>query len=700
MRPSLLDPLFAPLDSLPGVGPKLLPLLERLLDRPRGEARVVDLLLHLPTGGIDRRLRPKIADAPYGTTVTLEVSVEEHRPPRSRLGNPPHKVLVSDATGDLELVFFNHRPGQYDRLLPAGETRWISGEIELFDGIRQMVHPSRILDERQMAGLPPVEPVYPLTEGIGPRVIAKLASTALDRLPVLPEWQDAALLAQRRWPGFREALAALHRPADMEQLAPDSALRARLAMDEALASQLALALVRRRLRQAAGRATIGNGRLASAIRAALPFSLTEAQERSLAEITADMARPVRMLRLLQGDVGSGKTVVGLLAMATAVEAGRQAAFMAPTEVLARQHFARMEPLAAASGLRIALLTGRDKGAERRRVLAGLAAGEIDIAVGTHALFQEEVVFANLGLAVVDEQHRFGVHQRLALSAKGEGVDLLVMTATPIPRTLVLTWFGDMDVSVLGEKPAGRRPIETRAIPLERLGEVIGAIGRAVAAGRQVYWVCPLVAESEEVEAANAEERFAVLRQALGDRVGLVHGQLSGPDKDAALADFSAGRTSVLVATTVIEVGVDVPNATIMVIEQAERFGLAQLHQLRGRVGRGDQASSCLLLYQSPLTETARARLDILRQTEDGFRIAEEDLRLRGEGDVLGRRQSGMPGFRLIDMGVHAGLMDVARDDAKLAVERDADLVGPRGDPLRILLYMFGRDEAVRLLRAG
>ncbi len=433
---------------------------------------------------------------------------------------------------------------------------------------------------------------------------------------------------------------------------------------------------------------------------ALPYSLTPSQTRAVAEIVADLAKPERMLRLLQGDVGSGKTVVALLACAAVIEGGRQAALMAPTEILARQHFNTITPLAAAAGIRVAILTGRERGRERSDILARLAFGEIHVLVGTHAMFQEDVEFRDLALAVVDEQHRFGVHQRLALASKGVAVDVLVMTATPIPRTLVLTYFGDMDVSELREKPAGRRPVDTRAVPLSRLDEIVEAVGRALAEGRSVYWVCPLVEESENIDLAAAEDRFAALEQRFGAMVALVHGRMKGVEKDRAMARFAAGETRLLVATTVIEVGVDVPEATVMVIEHAERFGLAQLHQLRGRIGRGAEASSCLLLYKPPLGDSAKARLEIMRATEDGFRIAEEDLKLRGEGDVLGTRQSGMPGFRVARIHLHGKLIGPARDDASLILVRDPKLASSRGQALRHLLYLFERDEAIRLIRAG
>jgi ATP-dependent DNA helicase RecG len=699
MRPALLDPLFAPAATLPGVGPKIGKLVDRLLDRAAG-ARILDILFHLPYATLDRRARPKIRDAPREAIATLEVRVAEHRPPPNARSKAPFKVLVEDETGDVELVFFLANHDWIRKQLPLGATRWVSGKLEMWDGHLQMVHPDRVMDAEALAKMPAVEPVYGLTEGLFPRVLAKAAQGAMARLPRLPEWIADSNARRLRAPTFAEALGAMHNPQRPGDIDPAGPAATRLAYDELLANQLALLMVRARMRNLAGRAHVSDRRLAAKIEAALPFRLTGAQNRSLGEIRADLASPKRMLRLLQGDVGSGKTIVALIAMADVVEAGRQAALMAPTEILARQHFERMAPLAEAAGLRIALLTGRDKASERSRTLAALAQGEIDLAVGTHALFQESVAFRDLGLAVVDEQHRFGVHQRLALTSKGEAADLLVMTATPIPRTLVLTYFGDMDVSALDEKPPGRSPIATRALPLDRLSDVVAAIGRAIASDARAYWVCPLVEESEELDVAAAQERAAALRTIFGTAVDVIHGRMKGPDKDAAMERFQRGETKVLVATTVIEVGVDVAEATIMVIEHAERFGLAQLHQLRGRVGRGARRSTCLLLYKSPLGDVARARLEILRETEDGFRIAEEDLRLRGEGEVLGARQAGAPGFRLARLEIHGQLLSLARDEAQAALARSPRLSGEENRALRALLYLFERDEAVRLLEAG
>ncbi|MBV8840514.1 MAG: ATP-dependent DNA helicase RecG [Alphaproteobacteria bacterium] len=698
MRPPLLDPLFAALTSLPGIGPKLVKLFARLLDRET--PRMADLLFHLPTGTIDRRARPKLRDIVPGTVVTVAVTVDHHRPPPPHRSRAPYQVHASDDTADIVLTFFNPHRDYIERLLPVGELRYVSGTAAAYDGMLQMVHPDRIVSEADLPKLPLIEPVYPLTEGLSLNVVRKAAEAALTRIPALPEWQDAAWLKQRDWPDFRAALGALHHPADPTDVSPDTPAWSRLAYDELLAGQLALALVRANQKRLAGRPSRGDGSLRRKIVSALPYALTPSQARALEEIDADLAKPERMLRLLQGDVGSGKTVVALLAAATAVESGRQAALMAPTEILARQHHKTMAPLAEAAGLRLAILTGRERGKERTEILARLAAGELDLLVGTHALFQDEVEFHDLALAIVDEQHRFGVHQRLALARKGEAVDVLVLTATPIPRTLVLTYFGDMDVSQLREKPAGRQPIDTRALSLARINDVVDAVGRALARGERVYWVCPLVAESEVSDLAAAEQRYAELKQHFGAAADLVHGKMKGADKDAAMARFAAGETQLLVATTVIEVGVDVPEATVMVVEHAERFGLAQIHQLRGRVGRGTQRSTCLLLYRAPLGETAKARIEILRETEDGFRIAEEDLRLRGEGDVLGTRQSGMPGFHVARIEIHGALLEGARKDAQLVLARDPTLTSDRGEALRHLLYLFERDEAIRLLRAG
>ena len=702
MRPEILNPLFRPVTSLAGIGPKLGVTLGRLFggQEPGATPRVVDLLFHLPVGVIDRSRQPGIALAPEGAIVTLHLRVDRHQKPPRGNRRMPYRVFCHDDTGEIALTFFHANETWLERTLPVGEALYVSGRMEWFNGRPSMVHPDHIVGEADFASLPLIEPVYPMTAGLSPKTLSKAIGEALDGVPVLPEWLDPPLKAGHGWPDFATALRALHHLTAEADLAPASPNRTRLAYDELLASQLALALLRAHQRRSTGRARFGDGRIRSKMLAALPFRLTASQDAALADIDADLARSERMLRLLQGDVGSGKTVVALLAAVTAIEAGGQAAMMAPTELLVRQHARTVAPLAEAAGLRHAVLTGRERGREREAILAGLADGSVDLLLGTHALFQGGVEFRDLALVIVDEQHRFGVHQRLALTTKGGATDVLVMTATPIPRTLVLTYYGDMDVSRLTEKPAGRRPIETRAIPLDRLDEVVERVRAATAKGAKAYWVCPLVEESEVLDVAAVEERSAALREALGPIVGLVHGRMKPDERDRAMAAFQSGETQVLVATTVVEVGVDVPDATIMVIEHAERFGLAQLHQLRGRVGRSDRPSVCLLLYKGPLGAVARDRLTIMRDTEDGFVIAEEDLRLRGGGEILGTRQSGPPGFRVAQPEHHGELMETARDDARLIVETDPGLATDRGAALRLLLYLFGRDEAIRLIRAG
>jgi ATP-dependent DNA helicase RecG len=705
MRPLQLDPLFKPVESLPGIGPKLAEALTRVTGREAPEdTRALDLLLLPPHGLIDRSMRSGITEAPEGTIATLKVRVDRHQPSPPGRRNAPYRVFVHDDTGELALTFFHSKRQWLEKILPEGET--VSGQRQGRMVQRQTVDgPSRPYRAGSGRGQLSVDRAG-LSADRRPvaKVLRRSIESALDLLPELPEWSDPHLVSKNSFPSFADAVRELHHPEAQIDIEPQTPARRRLAYDELLAGQLSLALVRQTLRKLPGHPVVAEGRLRQAILGALPFSLTGSQTTAVEEILADMAGKDRMLRLLQGDVGSGKTAVAMLAMADAVEAGGQAVLMAPTEILARQHHATIRKMAEAAGIEVAVLTARAKGKERAELLERIANGQAQIVIGTHALFQESVVYRNLTLAVVDEQHRFGVHQRLRLTAKGTAPHMLVMTATPIPRTLVLAAFGDMDVSKLTEKPAGRQPIATVTIPDERLGEIMDRLKKALEDGKKAYWICPLVEDSEQSELMSVESRHASLAKAFGKDlaplVSLVHGRMTSEEKDQAMSAFKSGQTRLLVATTVIEVGVDVPDATIMVIEHAERFGLAQLHQLRGRVGRGDGASSCILLYHGPLGETAGARLQVLRESEDGFRIAEEDLKLRGEGEVLGTRQSGMPGFRLANLGAHADLLEIARSDARNVLETDPSLASPRGEALRMLLYLMRRDEAIRFLRAG
>ncbi|MGR9172643.1 ATP-dependent DNA helicase RecG [Rhizobium sp. KDH_Rht_773_N] len=701
MRPAILDPLFSPVSGLPGVGPKISELFVKLLGRETPEdCRVIDLLFHAPSSLIDRRNQPGIARAPQGAIVTITARVDRHQAPPRGNRNVPYRVFLHDETGELTLVFFRGQAAWLEKQLPIDEDVTVSGKVDWFNGRASMVHPDYIVKASEGENLPLVEPIYPLTAGLSPKTLRKIIEAALPRMPELPEWIDLSLSQKQGLPSIRDSFHMLHEPRDTSDIDPQTPARRRLAYDEFLAGQLSLALVRQRLRKVAGQPVHATGEISSKILRDLPFSPTSSQTQAVADILRDMAGNERMLRLLQGDVGSGKTLVALLSMAAVIESGGQAVLMAPTEILARQHHATISKFADAAGLAVEVLTGRTKGREREDILERIASGEAQIIIGTHALFQESVNYKNLMLAVVDEQHRFGVHQRLRLTAKGISPHMLVMTATPIPRTLVLAAFGDMDVSKLTEKPAGRKPIQTITVPAERTGEIVGRLKSALADGKKAYWICPLVEESEELDLMSVEERHATLVSALGPGIGLIHGRMSGPEKDAVMLAFKSGELRLLVATTVVEVGVDVPDATIMVIEHAERFGLAQLHQLRGRVGRGDEASTCILLYKGPLGETGHARLSIMRETEDGFRIAEEDLKLRGEGELLGTRQSGTPGFRIASLEAHADLLEIARKDAAYLIERDPELTSERGEAVRTLLYLFRRDEAIRFLRAG
>ena len=693
MRPQALFPVFADVTTLKGVGPRV----SEALGRAMG-TRIKDLLLTPPSGLIDRSHRPKISDAQKDEICTFTVTVGTHMAPSNR--NRPYRIRVFDETGDMTLTFFKARGDYLRRTLPEGTERVISGKTEVFNAELQMTHPDYILAPENANDLPLYETLYPLSAGLSQKVARKAVLGALQNLPTLPEWLDEAMLRQQDWPSFHEAVLRLHAPEHPIDVKVDAPPRLRLAYDELFAKQLAMALVRENTRRAKGRPLVATGQYVDDLLGAAPFEPTGAQRVAFAEISADMTSPFRMARLLQGDVGAGKTFVAAMACAQAAEAGAQVALMAPTEILARQHAETLKTMLDPVGLTVEAITGRDKGKPRQALATGLAEGYIDVVVGTHALFQDAVEFKDLGLVIIDEQHRFGVHDRLKLTEKGHKPDLLVMTATPIPRTLALTAYGDLDVSKLDEKPAGRKPIETRILPLQRLDDVIEGVGRAIKTGDQVYWVCPLVEDSELIDLSSVEDRHRQLTAIFGNRVGLLHGRLSAQEKEAMSQAFKRGEYDILVATTVIEVGVDAPNATIMVIEHAERFGLAQLHQLRGRVGRGDKQSTCLLMYKGPLSVNGKARLEIMRQSEDGFLIAEKDWELRGSGDLLGSRQSGLPNYRLADLDKHKSLLETAVQDARLLAQTDPALSTPRGEAAKHMLYLFEQDFGIALMKAG
>ncbi len=693
-RPEILFPLFADAEILKGVGPKTAQNLAQIgLETPR------DLAFSLPHSILDRRRRSSIKGLDLPAIATVEVEVGSHKQARNRGG--AYRINVTDQEVEFQLVFFHGRSRYLEAQCPEGSRRLVSGKVELFDGIAQMVHPEHMVPLAEATDIPEFEPVYPLTHGVTQKTMTKAVRSALDRLPDLEEWIDPEQAKREGWPDWKDALIAAHHPEGLEDLSAESPIRTRLAYDELFAHQLTLALARQAERKSRGIVSRSTGRLQGPVLASLPYRPTAAQARAIAEISADMASDRKMNRLLQGDVGSGKTLVAFMALLVAVEAGGQGVMMAPTGILAQQHFEGLRPLAEEAGVVLELLTGRDKGAERRAKLAALEAGDIQILVGTHAVFQQDVQFHQLHLAIVDEQHRFGVRQRMELAEKGKGADVLVMTATPIPRSLALAQYGDMDVSVLDEKPPGRKPVKTAVLSTERMEQVVDHLRGAITEGRQCYWVCPLVGESEVMDLIAAEERFKHLRAILGEGlVGLVHGQMPPAEKDAAMQAFQRGETKVLVATTVIEVGVNVPNASIMVIERAEIFGLAQLHQLRGRVGRGSAESTCLLMYQPPLSEGGRRRLEVLRESEDGFKISETDLQMRGAGDVIGTAQSGLPQFRIADLERQAALMAVAQSDARSLLAMDPDLSSARGRAARVLLWLMKQDQAIRLISVG
>ena len=698
LRPTILDPIFSNIKSLKGVGPKISDLLLKLA----GD-RVIDLIFHFPNNYIDRRHNPTIADAKANTICTLTVEIIKHSIP-NKYSKAPYKVFCRDHTGDIILTFFHADKLYLKQKLPEGENRVISGRIESYDGKKQITHPEHIVLSNQKDSILKIEAIYPLTHGLSPKTLAKIIRESLKKTPNLPEWILNDFLIKNAWKSWADSIISIHNLDSSENINPKSLEKNRLAYDELLSNQLALGIVRSKTRKLPGRKLLVNGLLQKKLVSSLPYTLTSAQKRTINEINSDLASNERMLRLLQGDVGSGKTIIAIITMLAAVETNGQAAMMAPTEVLARQHYNTLKPICTLLNISLVYLSGTVKGKERILSLESINNGNASIVIGTHALFQKDIVFNNLMIAVIDEQHRFGVHQRLKLTNKGTTVDILVMTATPIPRTLTLTTYGDMDVSRLDEKPSERPSIDTRIVNLERLSEIIQGIKRAVKNNAKIYWICPLIEESEIIDLAAAEDRFKKLEAIFGEKVALIHGKIPSDERDKIIQNFAQinekNPIQILVSTTVIEVGIDVPDATIIIIEHAERFGLTQLHQLRGRVGRGNKASSCILLYKSPLSSFAEKRLNVIKENEDGFVIAEEDLKMRGEGEILGTKQSGLPQFKIADLAIHGDLLDIARDDTKIILETDSKLITKRGKALRVLLYLFQQDDAILTLRSG
>ncbi len=709
LRPPLLYPWFASVGTLKGVGPAVAASMIKLLRGLRGDVVneqvpcLRDLLFHMPGGLVDRRHLSAVANLKAGDYVSVEVEIVDHTPPPRIKRRIPYKIVTRDATGILLLSFFTVKGDYLTRQLPVGAKRIICGTVDMYDGHPTIAHPDVIVAPEKASEVLALAPSYPLVAGLSQRILSRLVVQGLSKVSKLPEWQDEKLLQEREWPNFLEALKLVHQPRDAADISPQAPARTRLAYDELLAGQVALALARRSRQKESAPTIPLNMRVMAELMKVLPFMLTQGQQDILETIIAEMQTGERMVRLLQGDVGSGKTVLAFAAMAQAAANGMQAALMAPTDLLARQHLQTLQPFADALRMPLALLSGKDKKASREKVQAAIASGAIPLVIGTHALFQEDVEFKKLALVVVDEQHRFGVAQRMKLAAKGDSPHLLQMTATPIPRSLTMTLYGDMEVSNLTERPPGRLPIDTRAVPADRMGEVVEALGRVIDAGEKAYWVCPLIETpdetSENADLAAAEERFRVLEKIFPGKVALVHGQMKLAEREKVMKEFAFGEKSLLVATTVVEVGVNVPEATVMVIEHAERFGLAQLHQLRGRVGRSDKPSRCILMYAGKLGEIAKSRIQILRESNDGFLIAEEDLRLRGAGDVLGTRQTGLPDFILADMNHHLPLIRMAHDEAKLVLHRDMNLLGERGQALRMLLALFDYDQAMVTLKS-
>lgn len=694
---SVEELLFTPLSSLSGFNAKTKSLLIELV----GD-KVIDLLYHLPIKAITRKYFSsiydliKIASIPEDNHYVTIVGKILGPPHRTRWKGPI-RIPFGDNTGTIDLIFFSSSLAYLQKKCVPGESMVISGKYTIYKGKINITHPEGMDRPENLSRWCGVEPVYPLKTGVSNWIVQKAIREILKKLSDLPEWIDPIFIESNEWPSWRKAMNIIHYIEPFSETLYEKAYT-RLTYDEILAQQLSLQLLRKYHKKRGGRSCNPSLFLQKAAENLLPFSLTDSQKGAIQEISKDMAGENRMIRLLQGDVGSGKTVVAFFSLLQAIEAGAQGALLVPTEILSYQHYTSILPYAQKLGVSIALFTGGLKKKERECLLQKIKEGDISLIIGTHALLEEDVVFKDLGLIVIDEQHRFGVMQRLSLLEKGRQADMLVMTATPIPRTLQLTFYGDMDVSFLLEKPKNRKPITTRVLPLSRIDEVIEALKRLLSMGQKIYWVCPLVEESEILDLTAAEERFSSLKKIFQDRVSLIHGRLKNEEKQERMRAFKEGSVDILVATTVIEVGMDVREATLMVIEHAERFGLAQLHQLRGRVGRSDLSSSCLLLYGEPLTPAARGRLQALKETEDGFHLAEEDLKIRGGGNLLGTTQSGKDIFRIANFYKHASFFINAQKEAKFILEKDSNLMSSRMQSLRLLLSLFyGKDTSTYLL---
>ena len=685
MRPKILYKLFSNLETIKGIGPKNAKLIERLCGK-----YLLDLILHRPIAYIDRRNSPKIKDLSNNSIVTLILKVDGHTPSFNK--RMPYKITCSDDTGQLNIVYFNLRGPYLKKMFPIGSKKVVSGKVEEFNGIFQMTHPQHIADESNLDSVKKIECVYPLTAGISSKIIQKSINSSLAIIDDLPEWIPIDYLQKNNWTSWKKSIYEMHNPNELKEDKEDIYLN-RLVFDELLSQQLTVRLIKNKISKLKGNTIKPNGSLLEQLKSHLSFELTDDQNQAIKEISKDQSSPNKMLRLIQGDVGSGKTIVALHSMIQCAENSKKSILMAPTEILAEQHYNTIKFFAEKLRLSCALITASNKKNHNY---------ESDILIGTHALFQDKVSIDNIGLIVIDEQHRFGVHQRILLNEKaGNECDILLMTATPIPRTLELASYGDMDITKIVQKPKNRKPIITKSINLNKIESLKEALTKKLKQQEKIYWVCPLVDESDKMDLQSVNQRVLDIQKYYKDfNVEMVHGQMKQEEKNKIMDNFKSFKTQILVATSVIEVGIDDPDATVIIIENSERFGLSQLHQLRGRVGRGTKQSTCILLFDGPLTENAKKRINVMKETNDGFKIAEEDLSIRGAGEILGTRQSGLPNFRLTDLNVHKSLMTQAREMAIKIVDKDPELSSDQGKSLRLLLHLFNNQVAIDYLKSG